>query len=264
MKLQLLNQDKVLDEEEDDGFVSLSYTSQYAQGNYYRLTLDHYPAFVWIQLEACIAPSLIYITKKNWDYTIPFNLQREWPYPDGAFLGKNHYSWARLATAEELKNRVNLAINTYDQHDENGAFPHASANAETRNETVFFAKNAIDGICANKKHGSYPFQSWGVDRREDAEFTLDFGRLVEIDQINFVLRADYPHDVNWSSIEVRFSDDSSERLALIRTRKCQEFPIAKRQVKWLKLTKLKRIDNTDAFPALSQLEVYGRNVDKKL
>jgi hypothetical protein len=262
MKLQLINHDSVLDEDEDTDFVKLSYISQYSKGNYYRLILDHYPAYVWVQLEASIAPTLLYIKNKEWKYEIPFNLQREWPYPDGAFLGKNHYSWARIATNDEINSRINLAMNSYDQHQSSGAFPHASANAETRNETVFFAKNAIDGVSANKKHGSYPFQSWGVDRREDAEFILDFGREVQVDQINFLLRADFPHDVNWTSLSVVFSDGSSEKIHLKRTDKYQIFSISKKKITWLKLTKLCRMDNTDSFPALSQIQVYGCNCNE--
>lgn len=66
-------------------------------------------------------------------------------------------------------------------------FPHASANVETRGELAFFAKNAIDGKSANRSHGSYPFQSWGINQQADAALTVAFGRRISIDRLNFIV-----------------------------------------------------------------------------
>lgn len=37
------------------------------------------------------------------------------------------------------------------------------------------ARNVIDGLCANRFHGIWPYQSWGINRQEDAVLTVDFG-----------------------------------------------------------------------------------------
>ena len=49
----------------------------------------------------------------------------------------------------------------------------ASANVETRGESVFAARNAIDGVKANRSHGAWPFESWGINRQDDAQLTLE-------------------------------------------------------------------------------------------
>jgi len=262
MRLQLMNQDKVLDENSGDNRVRLSYKTQYAQGNYFRLELDHSPAFVWVQLESAIAPVLLYIEQTYWDYKIPFNIQREWPYPDGAFLGKNHYSWARVATDEEINQYRNLAVNGYDQHEKSNAFPHVSANAETRNQMAFYARNAIDGIAANEKHGGYPFQSWGIDQRDDAELLLEFGHSVDLSQIKLVLRADYPHDIPWTKMTIEFSNGNSKTIYPTKTADYQTFKIDEKNITWLKLTNLIRDKTVQSFPALTEIEAWGKISNK--
>ena len=89
-----------------------------------------------------------------------------------------------------------LSVNVNDQHGQENAYPHASANVETRGESVFAAMNAIDGTIVPQCHGRWPYESWGINRREDAKWRLDFGRTVKADKIIIYLRADFPHD-NW-------------------------------------------------------------------
>ncbi|MFC2674861.1 MAG: hypothetical protein ACFN39_00340 [Lacticaseibacillus rhamnosus] len=261
--LQLLDaQNKVLAEATAVDKTYLAYQSQYALGNFYRVRITEAPAYIWVQLDASLAPTLLYIDQRDWDFKIPYNLQREWPYPDAAFLGKRHYAWVRFAKEDEIKAYQNLAVNTYDQHTETNAYPHASANAETRDEMVFYAKNAIDGVIANEKHGSYPFQSWGIAERADAELTLDFGRPVLLDKLVVVLRADYPHDSYWPEVTVEFSNGTSRKLALEKTANPQSFEFPSLQVAWLKLTHLVKDKDVSTFPALTQLEAWGRNIVK--
>ena len=261
LTLQLLDEkNKVLAEFTAEERTYLAYQSQYALGNFYRVRLSKAPAYVWVQLDASLAPTLVYVNQTVWDFKIPFNLQREWPYPDGAFLGKRHYAWIRFANEDEIAAFQNLALNPYDQHEETSAYPHAFANAETRNETVFYAKNAIDGVIANEKHGSYPFQSWGIAGRADAELTLDFGRPVVLDKLVVILRADYPHDSYWPEATVVFSDGTSKEIALEKTAAAQTFALPSLQVTWLILTHLVKDQDASSFPALTQLEAWGRNI----
>jgi len=91
-----------------------------------------------------------------------------------------------LAKDYEIKQYRNLAFNPHDQKETSGAYPYAVANVETRNDSMFFAKNVINGICANLSHGSYPYQSWGINQQADAEITIDFGRLVEVDRVGVI------------------------------------------------------------------------------
>lgn len=236
----------------------LAFPHQYAEGDALQVTVDRVPAYVWVQMDAGLKPALFYVTKSPWVFTIPFNTEREWPYPDGAFLGRNHYAWARLAAPMEIKAQRNWSENSHDQHHDSGAYPHAAANAETRDEPAFYARNAIDGMVANEKHGNYPFQSWGIAGRDDAEFTLTLGHPVQIDELVIVLRADYPHDSHWTSITVAFSDGSDAVLHLQKTADPQHFAIAPRTITGLKLTHLVKDKDASTFPALTELQVFGQ------
>lgn len=231
----------------------------YKRGDYYQVEVDKAPAYLVVQLDSALSPALIYITEKTWRYSIPFNDQREWPYPDGAFTEHRHYASVRFATADEIHARRNLAVNSHDLRGADNAFPHASANAETRGEYVFFARNAIDGYVANESHGNFPFQSWGIDQREDAELTVDFGRPVRIDTLILTLRADYPHDTYWTAGTAVFSDGSQLPLKMAKTAAPQSYSFEAKTVTWVRLTDLKRALGTEFFPALTELAVIGQD-----
>ena len=126
----------------------------------------------------------------------------------------------------------NLALYVNDQSCSTTCYPHVSANVETRGEAVFAAVNGVDGVTANEGHWKWPFQSWGINRREDAAIKIDFGREVEIDRIILYTRADFPH----------------------------EFMIEKRKVSWIELCDLIKADDPSPFPALTQIEVYGNDL----
>ncbi|WP_261806306.1 hypothetical protein [Lapidilactobacillus luobeiensis] len=237
----------------------LTYLHQFAQGDFFQVQTDHLPAFVWVQLDVSLRPALIYLTKQNWIFSIPFNQEREWPYPVSAFSGRRHYATIRYATTQEIQLSRNLAENSHDLKQATGSYPHATANAETRGELVFQARNAIDGFIANTSHGSFPFQSWGIDQRADAEFKLDFGRPIHLEQIILILRADYPHDSYWSTVHLKLSTQHTFILKLKKTVRPQKFTIATDNVEWLILKNLhKELDNS-AFPALTEIQTFGHD-----
>ncbi|WP_461214015.1 hypothetical protein [Lacticaseibacillus sp. GG6-2] len=259
ISLTLAAKDRVLKEASADNSTYLAFTERYASGDTYVVAVDHTPCYIVAQLDAALAPALIYLTESPWRFTIPVNTQREWPYPDAAFAGDRHYATVRYATTADYSGRFNLAVNSHDLRGQTGAFPHASANAETRGELVFFARNAIDGLVANEKHGNYPFQSWGIDQRDDATFSLDFGRPVVMDTLALVLRADYPHDSYWTQLTVSFSDGTTEVLKPHKTAAKQRFTIKPRTVTSLQLTQLVKDQDASTFPALTEIEAYGHN-----
>lgn len=257
IKLQFIHDDKVIAETQDNEQTDITYRHQYALGDFYQVVLPSDQHYIWVQLDSSLRPALIYLKESKWQYKIPFNLESEWPYPDGAFLGKNHYAWIRLATPDEIRQYRNLAFNSYDQHEKNDAFPHVSANAETRNKMAFWAKNAIDGVEANSHHGTYPFQAWGIDGRKDAELKLDFGRTVDVNQLVLVLRADYPHDGYWNSITIEFSNGEQKVIHPQEIAARQIFQINQKKITWLKLLNLVSPDDKK-FVALTQIETWGR------
>jgi len=158
----------------------------------------------------------------------------------------------------EINAYKNLALNPFDQHEVSGVYPHASANVETRGEAVFAARNAIDGCICTLSHGEWPYESWGINRQDDAKITIDFGRKVDFDKIVLYTRADFPHDNWWVQGTFEFSDGTTQVVNM--DKKVQEphvFHICKKGIEWIKLGNLIKADDPSPFPALTQIEVYG-------
>lgn len=240
-------------------FASLVYEQEYQPGDQIVITPSEADCHAWIQLDEVLGASQVYLTGP-FTYTIPFETKKRNLCPK-AFSGERHYLYVREAYPEQVKAYRNLALNVCDQHNTVNAYPHAEANVETRGEAVFFACNAIDGNCENRSHGSWPYQSWGINRQPDAEITVDFGREVDVDKVVIVIRADFPHDNWWIQGTLRFSDGTSLVFPLEKNRFGQEVRFEKKRIRWIKLGELVKADDPSPFPALTQLEVYGRDAE---
>ena len=238
--------------------VSLVYTGAYQEGD--SIVLDcGCPCYCVVQFEDSLPAALIYAAERELWYHIPSGPDRI-VFSPKCFTGSRHLIRARLAEPHEIAARRNLAFNPYDQHGDNGFFPHSKANVETRGESVFAARNAIDGCYANDSHGPWPYQSWGINRDPEAELTLEFGRDVTIDRLVFTLRADFPHDNWWKRCTVWFSDGSRITPAFVKTGDRQTVDMTPRTVRWLKIGQLiKDEDDPSPFPALTQIEAWGRD-----
>lgn len=233
---------------------------EYSQGEVIELELAQSNQFVWVQVDETLEPSLIYVTKKIWEYSIILEEQLRLAYPSKIFMGGEHYLRAWLPTKEEIQSYRNLARNAHDQKEDTNAYPHAYANVETRNDSTFFARNAIDGVLANEDHGPYPYQSWGISQRKDAEITIDFGREVAVDKLALVLRGDYPHDSYWTQVTVVFSNGEERILETTNQLDRQYFTIPEIKTTSITLKDLIKNEDESPFPALTQLEAYGREV----
>lgn len=258
---------KIIDNQEKTRFVSrgedqviLVNTSAYQEGDRIYLESSEKNVYLMIQLDDAIEPVLVYVTD-NISFTVPFGEKRI-VYSPKAFWGERHYLYARVATKEEVKAYRNLALNPLDQPSNTTYYPHASANVETRNEAVFAARNAIDGVVANSSHGEWPYESWGINRREDACIKVDFGREVEIDKIILYTRADFPHDSWWKQVSFNFSDGSTIDFPMKKSLVGHVLNFEKKRVSWVVMDKLIKADDASPFPALSQIEIYGREIIK--
>jgi len=240
--------------------VHIEFFEEYQLGDQIIVTIEKSEAYLMVQLDEALAPSLLYIKGNEWVYEVPIDEKLREAYSPKVFSGNIHYIWVRYADATEIYNYQNLAINTHDQKHINGAYPHAVANVETRNESTFYARNAIDGCLANESHGSYPYQSWGINQQKDAEITIEFGRIVEIDKIALVLRGDYPHDSYWKEVTLELSNGEKFVLELKKILEPQYFSFKPEKVEWVRLKNLVKNEDESPFPALTEFEVYGKNV----
>ncbi len=234
---------------------------QYADQDIIRVTTDQPNQYLMVKLDETLDTTLVYLPANQWDYQIDLSQNAFDARPDKAFSSKRHYLSVRRATATERKSYRNLALNLHDQKEFTGAYPHASANVETRNDATFFACNAIDGVLASNMHGEYPYQSWGINQQTDAALTIDFGRPVMLDQAALVLRADFPHDSYWPQVTLHFSDDSEEVVQLEKSGEPQYFQFKKRTVTQVTVLNLQKAADESPFPALDEVEFYGVNAE---
>ncbi len=214
-------------------------------------------SFVEIDLDAHIKPSIIYTPSGLVTYQIPVGYKLKAYHPD-AFQSEEKVIKLSKVAREALKERRNIAMNGLDKRWSTGYYPHAEANVVTRDEPWFEGKNAIDGHVVVDGHGAWPYQSWGGGLRDDLEFTLDFGRDVEINEIIIYFRADLvnDHDINWETGTLECSNGYELPLKMVLTAEGQSFKFDQQKVTWIKLKELKR-EVSAAFTALTQIEVYG-------
>lgn len=240
--------------------VNLVYAGEYQEGDILILEVSEGIHYVWLQWDDALGKSMIYLTG-NVTYRIPFGDRRINLSPK-AFTGEKHLLSAKLAKAFEVDAYRNLAYNVCDQHDIENMYPHATANVETRGEAVFAAQNAIDGVTASNGHGEWPYQSWGINRQEDARIIIDFGREVLVDRIVLYLRTDFPHDNWWQQVSFVFSDGSRMDTALQKMEGPQEIVFEGKKIIWLEMCDMKKSVEPSPFPALTQIEVYGKETKK--
>lgn len=254
---------KVLDAErqivnmaEGQNEVNLICERIYQPGDRIILESSEKDIFVWLQFDDAIGQSMVYL-KGDVNYPIPFEEKRLHLSPR-AFMGDRHLLRVRKARDFEIYQYRNLAFSVVDHHENRTYFPHVSANVETRGESVFAAQNAIDGITVNQSHGEWPYHSWGINMQEDACITLDFGRMVEIDRIVLYTRADFPHDNWWKSVNFTFSDGTTLEMNMRKSSLPHEITFPIKQVYWMEMNQMIKSDEPSPFPALTQIEVYGR------
>ena len=243
--------------------ILMVYEGEYEPGDRIIFETEEKNGYYVIRVDGSLDEAYVYLTRERVEYVIPFE-DKKVSYNPVSFTGKNHYITMRGAENYENTSYRNLARNVMDQHGDPGCYPHVHANVETRGEAVFAARNAIDGVVANECHGEWPYESWGINRQDDAEITLEFGRPVDMDKLVLYTRADFPHDNWWTQATVTFSDGTKEVVKMEKSVKPHVFLIEKKGIIWLKLSDLIKAEDPSPFPALTQIEVYGVNGQETL
>lgn len=243
-----------------EDFVDLVCSHSYEEGDSIVLESSEKNIHIIWQVDDALGKAFVFM-KDTVRYDIPFGEKRISASPK-IFLGNKHYLYAEVASEDEVNLFRNLALNPADQHKEVTCYPHASANVETRGESVFAAKNAIDGVRANLSHGEWPYASWGINCQDDAEMKIEFGREIRTGKVVLWTRSDFPHDNWWKQITLKFSDGSHEDFSLEKSNKAHVICFAERKIHWIALGNLIKADDPSPFPALSQIEVWGNVVEQ--
>lgn len=226
--------------------------------------------------------SIVYAPEGEIEFTVPkpadYSDKNNFsPYDPRAFMGDVHKITARVATEEEIYSYRNLAVNPFDnfdtgtnyssspihynQHYDKYSYPHAIANVVTRDELRFVPRNAIDGFELNNWHSFFPYQSWAGGARSDLDYAVLFGRTVEIDRVDLILRAQWSdgHDACWNKAILEFSDGTEQVIELEKTNQVQTFQLnEKKKVSWVRLKEFEQFGEKLGFAALTELRVYGQ------
>ncbi|MDP6544112.1 MAG: discoidin domain-containing protein [Phycisphaerae bacterium] len=225
-----------------------------------------------VKVDEHYAEAILFAPKAKVDFPIPLwpvgKYAKKYPHPPKAFQGAKHVITARVPTAKEIQAYRNLAVNPMDPRGKSTAYPHASSPSEWGEAAVFSAKTAIDGFVeATGDHHSWPRQSWGPylpgGKNPPQELTIDFGRPVEIDKLVVVGRYNTRQGGYWKEATVEFSDGSKVTIKPEYNGKRQEFPIKKRVVTSMKITKLV-INKAKKYAAFVEVEAWGRPAKTKV
>ena len=258
LSLKIVNKDKqVLLEKTGKEELYLVYNAFYNDGDSIILTSNETGLYE-VKLDAALDTCVVYLTGE-YEFSIPFN-EKKFCYPELSFSGEKNLISVRKAPAKAVNNYKNLALNVYDHHLNSTMFPHSFANVETRGESVFASRNAMDGNFASDSHGKWPYESWGINRNSEAEMTIDFGRPVKVDTLVLYTRADFPHDAWWTKATITFNDGESLVVDLEKKDGAQRFNIEEKIITSLTISSLIKADDPSPFPALIQLEAWGSEV----
>jgi hypothetical protein len=245
---------ETLDAREGEREAVLVTEGAYPAGSAIQVVTDN--KFIWFKADAALEKALLYVPAGAFVFRVPAGAELT-AYPPCSFAAKRSMAYACAAEKHEIAARRNLALNPADMRGPSFAYPHATANVETRNEADFAARNVISGTHANDHHGSWPYQSWGVGMLENAAVTVDFGHEVLADTLAVYLRADFPHDAWWTQATAVLSDGTEKTFPLMRTSAPQTVSLGEHRIAWIRLERFIKADDPSPFPSLSRLEVYG-------
>lgn len=233
----------------------------YSDGDYLILMAPSH-CYLRIKIDPAIEETVVYAAEDSMIFRIPFG-EAAMSYAPGAFKGEYHiYDLEFVDKPEEIRD---LSTNPLDIRGETGFYPHCTATVETREESVFAARNTIDGFCETNCHGIWPFTSWGDNEDPDAEITIHFGRRIQADTLEIFLRSDFPHDNYWRSAELFFSDGSTREIKLEKTGHGQIFNLEGIITEFITLRKLIKCESlASPFPALTYWRVMGREIQGRL
>ena len=212
---------------------------------------------LWLRMGAAIPEGEVYCPEGQVTWRVPAGEHRL-AYAPMAFDVPRNILSARIMSQAELQALRDIARNPLDLRGDTDFYPHCTANVETRNESVFAARNVVDGLRYNTCHGEWPYESWGIGAREDAWCRLDFGREVIVERMALTLRADFPHDAYWVSGHAVDSTGRDISFDLEKTAERQWIDLGSQRIRWLRLERMIKSDDPSAFPSLRAWEVIGR------
>lgn len=250
------NRNTLLEMQGED-VLSITWERAYEPGDFLELSVGE-ETFVELQLDEAVEPAVIYVKKSPFVYWIPTGEELE-AYAPEAFRGTVHRMFVRCV--DRPLGCRNLSENSLDVRGESNGYPHCTATVETRGESVFAARNTIDGLMETNMHGEWPYTSWGEGEDPNAWIQIEFGREVEIDEVRIYLRSDFPHDNYWQEVTLELENSADIPVKLEKTGDMQRVLLKPHRSSWIRMKNLKKdLNDPSPFPALTQWQVFGREV----
>jgi len=230
VKIEFLASNKsVLGTAEGEGYALLNVEGAYTAKQTVKITLPAGQKYVAVGLNSRMGEEIIYCENGVFEYTFPVNMGSIYPNAmnektDIVYI--NNVISARIPTEDELTAQRNLAQNVYDLKNSKNQYPHASTNSVADNNAAQYeSRCAIDGFTANLSHGTWPVQSWGPDKATMSQnwITVDFVRDVKLDQLEIIIRCDFPHDTWFTGAEVTLSDGTKKHIDMYKTEDAMVF-----------------------------------------
>ena len=224
MELKILNKENEVLFYEKGEQIDAIYEGEYQKGD--KIVIHKKDSeFLTVKLDETLKESIVFMPSSTFEFEIPFDGLKA-GYDENSFKGNAHHIKVSEPDDDIKYETRNIALNSHDRRKQKNYFPHAYANLVTREDPCFFERNAIDGVKSNDGHGWYPYHSWAGGAREDLEYYIDFGQKVEVDKLVFYLRADFPHDTYWKSVDVEFDDKTRETANFLKTADGQELVLS--------------------------------------
>lgn len=233
--------------------ITVKMEREFQDGDYWQITGS---AYLHVDLCDSIHAGYLYAPQKDFLFKIPLN-ERGRTLPVTAFSGISHIIKIRSCAKNEWKVSRNIALNPFDNNVVYHCYPHATSNSEYGKMSVFAARNVIDGCTVNHNHGKWPFQSWGPYKSDSVWLKIDFGKMVEVDKIVIVNRAQFAdnHDSSWKNATLNYSDGTTEKITLSKTYLPQVIKVKRHKTSYIKFSDLKPYE--DKWCSWTEVEVWG-------
>ncbi len=242
---------------QDEKHIHLLADREYQDGDHLVLEVRK-PQYLRMKLDTGVEEAWVYAKAGTFVYPIPFGESRM-PYASGTFAGRYHI-YDILSCEPMTPGWRDISTNPLDVRGETILFPHCSASIETRDESIFAARNTIDGFIETNGHGEWPYTSWGDNEDPNAQIRIDFGRFIILHQLIINLRSDFPHDNYWKQADIVFHDGERRTIRLMQSGEDQSFDLDEKRSDSILLCNLRKDENNPSpFPALTHWRVLGKD-----
>ncbi|MGN1409993.1 MAG: hypothetical protein ACI4XJ_07430 [Eubacteriales bacterium] len=265
VRIEFMNANgSVIGSTEGVGYAILNVEGSYSAKQSVKITLPDGQKYIAVCLNSKLGEQIVYCPSGVFEYRFPSGMGSIFPTAlndktDVVYI--NNVIAARIPTEDELTEQRNLAENVYDLKNSANQFPHAETNSVADNNALQYeSRCAIDGFTANQGHGTWPVQSWGPDKATmDSNYiSVDFGREVQLDSLEIIIRCDFPHDTWFTGAEITLSDGTTRQINMYKTDDAMVFDMGGAKTSSIRLSGFTTAE--DKWAAITEIRAFGSDI----